>query len=117
MSISEFRWNKKRKHYSYLFKIIGDKRMNILISTKPFVYRRGKIAIKNIALTRHPNPNMRGQFYLVPRRFLDDYSCFEDKVYSNWRFDINDKRNVKRIKKKKSDRSAISANHRLIPAF
>ena len=101
MSRSEFRWNKKRKHYSYLFKDIGSKCMNILISTKPYVYRKGRVAIRNIPLFKHPNPKKNGQFYLVPRRYLDDYSCFEDKVYDTWRFDNNDKRKVKRIKKRK----------------
>ena len=99
MSKSEFRWNKKRKHYSYLFKNVGSKCMNLLISTKPYVYRKGRVVIRNIPLFKHPNPNKKGQFYLVPRRYLDDYSCFEEKVYDTWRFDINDKRLVKRIKK------------------
>ena len=31
MSRSEFRWNKKRKHYSYLFKDVGQQKMNLLI--------------------------------------------------------------------------------------
>ena len=39
MSISEFRYNKKRKHYAYLFKTIGLKRKNILITSKPFVIK------------------------------------------------------------------------------
>ena len=101
MSRSEFRWNKKRKHYSYLFKDIGSKCMNILISSKPYVYRKGKVAIRNIPLFKHPSQIKSGQFYLVPRKYLDDYSCFEEKVYHSWSFDINDKRIVKRIKKSK----------------
>ena len=121
MALSEFRWNKKRKHYAYLFKKMGLKRMNMLISTKPYVYRKGKRPIKNIPLFRHPNLTKSGKYYLIPRNYLDDCSCFEDKVYQGWEFDANDRRNVKRIKKnkyiqkkKKSDRSSISANHRLI---
>ncbi len=34
MSRSEFRWNKKRKHYAYLHKDIGKKRKNILLTSK-----------------------------------------------------------------------------------
>ena len=101
MALSEFRWNKKRKHYAYLFKKIGSKCMNILISTKPYVYRKGKVAIINVPLFKHPSPNKNGQFYLVPRRYLDDYTCLKEKVYENWEFDNNDKRKVKRIKKNK----------------
>ena len=101
MSISEFRWNKKRKHYSYIFKKLGQRRKNMLISTKPYVYRKGKKPIVNIPLYRHPNPDRTGKYYLIPRNYLDDYSCFEDKVYQKWEFDINDKRKIKRIKKNK----------------
>ena len=36
MSASEFRYNKKRKHYSYIFKIVGTYRKNIVLSSKPF---------------------------------------------------------------------------------
>ena len=35
MSRSEFKWNKKRKHYAYLFKDIGDKRKNLLLHSDP----------------------------------------------------------------------------------
>ena len=101
MSRSEFRWNKKRKHYSYLFKDIGSKCMNILISTKAYVFRKGRVAIRNIPLFKHPDSTKNGHFYLVPRKYLDDYSCFEEKVYDDWRFDKNDKRKIKRIKKNK----------------
>ena len=99
MSISEFRWNKKRKHYCYIFQNDFLKRLNILISTKPFIMRKGKKAIKNIPLFRHPNPKKSGCFYLVPRIYADHYKCFDDKQYDSWNFDLNDKRKVKRIKK------------------
>ena len=101
MSRSEFRWNKKRKHYAYLHKDIGQKIMNILISSKPFVFRKGKIVIINAPLYRHPNSKYRNQYYLIPRNYLDKFSSFDRKVYSNWKFDRNDKRKVKRIKKNK----------------
>ena len=101
MSRSEFRWNKKRKHYAYLHKDIGQRRLNILISSKPFVLRKGKIAIINIPLYRHPNSKYRNQFYLIPRNYLDNFDSFENKDYLSWKFDRNDKRKVKRIKKNK----------------
>lgn len=101
MSRSEFRWNKKRKHYSYLHKDIGSKRKNILITTKPQITRKGKTNINNVPLYKHPNPNKDGKFYLIPRNFLDDESSFEQKVYTNWKFHKNDKRKVKRIKRNK----------------
>lgn len=99
MARSEFRWNKKRKHYSYLHKDLGDYRRNILITTKPFVLnRKGSIKYVNIVLTRHPNASKRGKYYVVPRNYLDYKDCFGDKKYP-WSWDINDKRKTKRVKK------------------
>ena len=40
MSISEFRYNKKRKHYSYIFKKRGPKVGNILVTSRSFVKKR-----------------------------------------------------------------------------
>lgn len=101
MSRSEFRWNKKRKHYAYLHKSKGTLIFNIIISTKPFVLRKGKISIRNISLYRHPDIKKKGNFYLIPRNYLDDIKSFSEKVYNKWNFDKNDKRKVKRIKKQK----------------
>ena len=42
MSLSEFRFNKKRKHYAYLFKQIGLFRKNILFTSKPIRIWKGK---------------------------------------------------------------------------
>ena len=42
MSLSEFRFNKKRKHYAYLFKDIGTKKLNLLITSKPVVLKKKK---------------------------------------------------------------------------
>ena len=101
MSISEFRWNKKRKHYAYIHKKDGLKRICILISSKPYVFRKGKITIRNVLLYRHPNCQRKGLFYLIPRNYADDFTSFDLKVYKTWRFDNNDKRKVKRIKNNK----------------
>lgn len=54
MSKSEFRYNKKRKHYSYLFKDIGQLRKNLLLSSKQTRKHHGKRK-KNVKLYRHPN--------------------------------------------------------------
>ena len=35
MSRSEFRWNKKRKHYAYLFKDVGVYCKNFLLHSNP----------------------------------------------------------------------------------
>ena len=101
MSRSEFRWNKKRKHYAYLHKDIGRKRKNILITSKEFVKRKGKVVIINVRLYRHPNKNKTGIYFVIPRNYLDDISSFDEKVFSKWKFDKHDKRKIKRIKKNK----------------
>ena len=99
MAISEFRFNKKRKHYAYLFKIMGTKIKNILISSKPTRIVVGK-AKKNIKLFRHPNPKSMVTIYLIPYVYFDSMDSFGDKLYP-WKFDKNDKRVVKRLKKRK----------------
>ena len=103
MPKNEFRWNKKRKHYSYIHKRIGSKRKNILISSKAVMVikknKGGKQLIKNIPLFHHPNPNKDGQYYLIPKNYIDDIESFDLHVYEKWFFDRNDKRKVKRIKK------------------
>lgn len=102
MALSEFRYNKKRKHYSYIYKAKGEYRQNLLISTKDFVEEKKygqKRKIKNVPLFRHPNPNSTKPAYVVTRRYTDHKDSFADKVYRNWNFDKNDKRKIKRIKK------------------
>ena len=102
MSRSEFRWNKKRKHYAYLFKDIGRKRLNLLISSKPVMVgkknKKKKRFYKNVPLFHHPNRNKIGQFYVVRVIYLDDLHSFDDKSYA-WSWDRNDKRKIKRLKK------------------
>lgn len=99
MSTSEFRYNKKRKHYAYLFKTIGVYRKNILLSTKPLRIWRGKIK-NNIKLSKHPNPNCIKAVYVVPIIYVDYVGSFYPQVLK-WKFDKNDKRLIKRIKRKK----------------
>lgn len=104
MSRSEFRFNKKRKHYAYLFKDTKSKTKNILITSKPVIirFKKGRQIIKNnIPLFRHPNPNKSGQFYLIARVYVDEIYSFDEHKYKSWVFDKNDKRKVKRLKKQK----------------
>ena len=104
MSRSEFRWNKRRKHYAYLHKDKGHKRYNILITSKPLVIekknKKKKRIIKNVPLFHHPNNEKEGQFYVIPKNYLDDSESFDEKKYS-WKWNKNDKRKIKRIKKNK----------------
>ena len=99
MSRSEFRYNKKRKHYAYLFKDLGVFRKNILLSTKPYRIVRGKQK-KNVLLFKHPNKNETTVVYVIPYVYIDHYTSFDTNALL-WFFDKNDKRKIKRIKKRK----------------
>lgn len=80
---------------------MGDYRKNILISSKRYVFnRKGQIKYKNVPLVHHPNRDKNGQFYVIPRNYVDRKDSFDNKKYL-WKWDINDKRKIKRIKKKK----------------
>ena len=79
MARSEFRYNRRRKHYSYLFKDVGSKR-------------------KNIKLYKNPNPNKDSDSYMIPIVYLDSIDSF-DKRKLKWSFHSHDKRKVKRLKK------------------
>lgn len=99
MSRSEFRYNKKRKHYAYLFKDLGEYRKNILLTTKSIRIVRGK-SKKNVLLFRSPDKNEKNVVYVIPYVYIDHLSSFDSKVLI-WVFDRNDKRKIKRIKKRK----------------
>ena len=105
MSLSEFRYNKKRKHYSYIFKDCGAYRINILLSTDQYFVtkKHGKrIVRRNIRISAHPNPNLKEDksiFYLVNHKpYFDRNDCFDNRVYANWKWSPQDKRLVKRFK-------------------
>ena len=99
MSRSEFRYNKKRKHYAYLFKDLGVFRKNILFTSKEF--RKWRYQNKrNVLLFKHPNKNSNKTVYIIPIIYIDHMNSFDIKKL-NWRFDINDKRKIKRIIKQK----------------
>ena len=102
MARSEFRFNKKRKHYAYLHKNRGLKVENILITTKPYVkkHKKGKdkIVLYNIPLFCHPSCKKDGKFYVIPRNYLDEIGSFGLKMYK-WNWNKNDKRKIKRLKR------------------
>ena len=98
MSISEFRFNKKRKHFAYLFKKVGQYRKNILFTTKPTRLWHGKNK-RNVELFRHPNIKSDKKIYAIPIVYIDHADSFHSDNL-DWSFDKNDKRKIKRIKKK-----------------
>ena len=105
MSRSEFRWNKKRKHYAYLFKDKGDYRKNLLLSSKPIMiekkHKKNRIKTRitiNIALHHHPNILKNDKFYVIPIVYIDNKDSFDVVVLKTWTFDKNDKRKIKRLK-------------------
>ena len=97
MSRSEFRWNKKRRHYAYLFKEKRGLVLNLIITTKPYRFVQGRIKT-NVKLYKHPNPCSDKVAYVIPFVYFDTLVSFYEKVYK-WSFNINDKRKIKRIKR------------------
>ena len=97
MARSEFRYNKKRKHYAYLFKDVGSRRKNIVFTTKPYRKEHNKLK-NNVRFYKHPNSNSDKPVYAIPIVYNDDESSFGSKKL-NWKFHPNDKRKIKRIKK------------------
>ena len=106
MSRSEFRYNKKRKHYAYLFKDLGDYRRNILLHSDPskrgdWDKKKEKDFMKrHTKLYRHPDLNKPAIeiYYVENRIYVDNKDSFKEKVYK-WKWDKNDKRIIKRLKK------------------
>ena len=100
MAISEFRLNKKRKHYAYIFKRRGSFCKNIILTTKPTRLWHGKTK-KNIKLFHHPNPKSNKEVYVIPIVYTDRIDCFHSSSLK-WNFHKNDKRVIKRLKKNRS---------------
>ena len=98
-------------------KKVGTKRFNILISSKALVVRKKTRiktkCVKNICLFCHPSHNKEGIFYVIPIVYVDDIDSFDSKIYFSWFFDKNDKRKIKRIKKKRKPATKpVKAYHR-----
>ena len=106
MSRSKFKYNKKRKHYSYQFKDVGNLRKNLLLHSNPenkkgWSAEKQKIFLKtHTRLFRHPNPKKPKDevFYVENRIYTDSESSFASRDYE-WKWDTNDKRKIKRLKK------------------
>ena len=104
MSKQEFRYNKRRGHYSYIYAEDGDNRKNLLLSTKENkkVNRKGKVHIvDNVKLDKHPNPNSNKDVWVMTRRFVDNKKAFSKNAYKNWKFTKSDKMKVDKIINKK----------------
>jgi len=103
--LPEFRYNRRRKHYSYIFKQSKGVYYNILLSSKAneIKKREGRIVTyNNVPLYKHPNPNKPNESQWVINRVYKDSDfnkTFDKKL--NWRFHLFDKRKIKKIKKKK----------------
>lgn len=69
MSISEFRFNRRRKHPSYVFKKKNNNYHSILITHAPTTANK-----KNIKLYKNPKPNDNTQAYLIPKIYIDNIS-------------------------------------------
>ena len=104
MALSEFRYNKKRKHFSYIFGRKGNLRKNLLLTSKPIKKikrKKGKyIEKKNVKLYQNPDPNDYSDSYVIPKVYCDDESSF-GRLKSNWRFHTYDRLVIKKIKRGK----------------
>ena len=104
MAISEFRYNKRRQHYSYIYGRKNNQLKNLLLSSKSYrkvKKRNGRYKIvNNVQLQRHPNPNCKEKEYVMTKKSLDYPYDFGRKL-SNWSFDVNYKRKIKRLIKGK----------------
>ena len=95
MSISQFRFNRRRKHPSYVFNEKDNKYQSLIITHSPVTRKKN-----NIRLYKNPNNNDSSTSYIVPKIVSDNKSSY-NKPYKNWNFDKNDKRKIKRLIKRK----------------
>lgn len=105
VKLPQFRYNRRRKHYSYIFKRSKGKYYNLLLSSKPTeVKTREKrtVVYNNVSLTAHPNPNKSNEKqWIVPKVRKDkDFEKTFGKQLS-WSFHPQDKWKIKKIKKGK----------------
>lgn len=96
MKKSEFRFNNKRKHPSYVFREKDNKYYCIVITHSPRFKNK-----KNIKLYKNPEPNNSTDAYVVNKIYKDEILSYNKRILSNWKFHNYDKRNIKRIKKNK----------------
>ena len=89
-----------------MFKDVGNFRKNLLLHSDPTKRKNWNkekqkdFEKKHIKLFRHPNPNKHSQekFYVEIRIYFDPSNSFSEQKYP-WKWDENDKRTIKRIKK------------------
>ena len=107
----KFRYNKKRKHYSYIFKIKNGYCSNILLTTQSESTHRkhGKTKIiRNIKLYKHPNSRKDNVIVFIYNHppYVDAMESFDNKKL-DWKWNVNDKRKIKRMKKYKKYRKSF----------
>lgn len=85
-----FRFNKRRKHPSYVFKEKNGNYHSIIVTHSS---HNGK----NIKLYRNPNRNDSSPSYFVPRVYVDAKSSY-GREYKNWKLSYRDKLKYYRIK-------------------
>ncbi len=96
MAISEFRFNKKRKHPAYVFKQKDGKYHSLTITHSK------KHKKKNTQkLYKNPSPKDTSDAYVVKKVVKDDISAYGKKPLKNWGFHTYDRRNIKKLKKGK----------------
>lgn len=104
MSLSEFRYNKKRKHFSYIFGRKGNIRKNLLLTSKSSQRVKKKNGRykenKNVKLYQNPNPNKITDSFVIPKVYYDSELSFGN-VKNNWKFHPYDRLKIKKIKKGK----------------
>lgn len=104
MRKQEFRYNKRRGHYSYIYEEDGDVRKHLMLSTKDSqkVKRKGNVYIvKNVKLDKHPNPKSNKNVWVMTRRFVDKKNAFDKNARKNWKLTKSDKTKVEIIINKK----------------
>lgn len=107
MNKKYFGYNKRRKHYAYVYDSDGNLRNNLLLSTKPVVKitKKGKTRfVDNEELYKHPNPNYKpknknDKVYLVKRKYVDNKDNIS--VRPGWFFHEKDIPKVEKIITKK----------------
>ena len=110
MTDNKFRYNKKRKHYSYSFRKRNGYSENILLTTDSVFENKkyGKRVIRHNIPIAHPNPRRQNDgktYYIVNHSpYIDKEGSFYPKEYHNWKWRPNDKRKVKRFKKYKKNK-------------
>ncbi len=96
MAISEFRFNKKRKHPAYVFKKKNGKYHSLTITHSSKFNNR-----KNTKLYKNPSPKDTSDAYVIKKIAKDDISSYSKRPLKDWSFHTYDRRNIKRLKKGK----------------